>query len=87
MGSACPEPPKQPTNGRSGVYRLSSGETDAWVLFDHSIWVERIQQFALGAPDSTIVELMERYFLPFGFQFTALSALPAFAAFPDGLMI
>jgi glyoxylase-like metal-dependent hydrolase (beta-lactamase superfamily II) len=64
MGSAYPESPKQPPNGKSGVYRLSSGETDAWVLFDHSIWVESIQQFAVGVPDSTIAELMERHFLP-----------------------
>lgn len=64
MGSAFPEPPKQPTNGRSGVYRLSSGETDAWVLFDHSIWVGPIQQFVIGVPDLTIAELMERHFLP-----------------------
>jgi glyoxylase-like metal-dependent hydrolase (beta-lactamase superfamily II) len=64
MGSAYLEPPKQPPNGRSGVYRLSSGETEAWVLFDHSIWVEPIQQFALGIPDLTIAELMERHFLP-----------------------
>jgi glyoxylase-like metal-dependent hydrolase (beta-lactamase superfamily II) len=64
MGSAYREPPRQPTNGRGGAYRLSSGETDAWVLFDHSIWVEPIQQFALGVPDSTIAELMERHFLP-----------------------
>jgi hypothetical protein len=64
MGSAVPEPPKQPINGRSNVYRLSSGETDAWVLFDHSIWVEPIQQFAIGVPDLTIAELMERHFLP-----------------------
>lgn len=64
MGSAFPEPPKQPTNGRSGVYRLSSGETDAWVLFDHSIWVEPIHQFVIGVPDLTIAELMERHFLP-----------------------
>lgn len=64
MGSAFPEPPKQPTNGRSGVYRLSSGETDAWVLFDHSIWVGPIQQFVIGVPDLTIAQLMERHFLP-----------------------
>jgi glyoxylase-like metal-dependent hydrolase (beta-lactamase superfamily II) len=64
MGSACPEPPKQPTNGRSGVYHLSSGETDAWVLFDHSIGGVPIRQFAVGVPDLTITELMERHFLP-----------------------
>lgn len=64
MGSAYPELPRQPQDGRSGVYRLGAGETDAWVLFDHSIWVEPIQQFALGVPDSTIAELMERHFLP-----------------------
>src|SRR5579864_1856784 len=64
MGSTFPEPQKQTTNGRSGVYRLSSGETDAWVLFDHSIWGEPIQQFALGVSDLTIAELMERHFLP-----------------------
>jgi glyoxylase-like metal-dependent hydrolase (beta-lactamase superfamily II) len=64
MGSPYPELPRQPQDGRSGVYRLSADETDAWVLFDHSIWVEPIQQFALGVPDSTIAELMERHFLP-----------------------
>ena len=64
MGSAFPEPPKQPINGRSGVYRLNSAETDAWALFDHSIWVEPIHQFAIGVPDLTIAELMERHFLP-----------------------
>ncbi|HEX6564743.1 MAG TPA: MBL fold metallo-hydrolase [Chthoniobacterales bacterium] len=64
MRSTFPELPKQPTNGRSGVYRLGSGESDAWVLFDHSIWVDPIQQFAIGAADSTIAELMERHFLP-----------------------
>jgi glyoxylase-like metal-dependent hydrolase (beta-lactamase superfamily II) len=64
MGSTFPEPPKQPINGRSGVYRLSSGETDAWVLFDQSFWGEPIQQFAVGVPDLTIAELMERHFLP-----------------------
>jgi glyoxylase-like metal-dependent hydrolase (beta-lactamase superfamily II) len=40
------------------------GKRTQWVLFDHSIWVELIQQFALGAPDSTIAELMEHHFLP-----------------------
>jgi glyoxylase-like metal-dependent hydrolase (beta-lactamase superfamily II) len=64
MKSVYPEPPKQPPNDRSGVYRLSSGETDAWVLFDQIFWAEPIQQFALGVPDSTIAELMERHFLP-----------------------
>jgi glyoxylase-like metal-dependent hydrolase (beta-lactamase superfamily II) len=64
MSSTYPEPSKQPTNGRSGVYRLSSGENEGWVLFDHSIWVEPIQQFAVGVPDSTITELLEHYLLP-----------------------
>jgi glyoxylase-like metal-dependent hydrolase (beta-lactamase superfamily II) len=64
MSLTFPEPSKQPTNGRNGVYRLSSGEPDAWVLFDHSIWVEPIQQFAVGVPDSAIAELMEHHFLP-----------------------
>ncbi|MBV8101897.1 MAG: MBL fold metallo-hydrolase [Verrucomicrobia bacterium] len=64
MSSAYPEPSKQPINGRNGVYRLSLGETDAWVLFDHSIWVEPVQQFAVGVPDSTIAELLEHHFLP-----------------------
>ena len=64
MSSTYPEPSKQPTDGRSGIYRLSFGETDAWVLFDHAIWGEPIQQFAIGVPDSTIAELMEHHFLP-----------------------
>jgi glyoxylase-like metal-dependent hydrolase (beta-lactamase superfamily II) len=64
MGSTFPEPPKQPTTGRSGVYRLGSGETDAWVLFDHSISGVPIQQFAIGGSDLKIAELMERHFLP-----------------------
>jgi glyoxylase-like metal-dependent hydrolase (beta-lactamase superfamily II) len=58
------EPPKQPTNGRNGVYHFNCGEEKAWALFDHSIWVEPIQQFAVGVSDSTIAELMERHFLP-----------------------
>ena len=64
MGLAYPEPPRQPPNGRGGVYRLGSGEMEAWVLFDQSFWGEPIQQFAVGVPDSTIAELMERHFLP-----------------------
>jgi glyoxylase-like metal-dependent hydrolase (beta-lactamase superfamily II) len=64
MGSTFSEPPKQPTTGRSGIYRLSSGETDAWVLFDHSIPGVPIQQFAIGGTDLKIAELMERHFLP-----------------------
>jgi glyoxylase-like metal-dependent hydrolase (beta-lactamase superfamily II) len=64
MGSAYAEPSRQPTNGRSGTYCLNPGEGDGWVLFDHSIWGEPIQQFAIGVPDSTIAELMERHFLP-----------------------
>ena len=64
MGSTFFEPPKQPTTGRSGIYRLSSGETDAWVLFDHSIPGVPIQQFAIGGTDLKIAELMERHFLP-----------------------
>jgi len=64
MSSAYPEPSKQPINGRNGVYRLSSGDTDAWVLFDHSIWVEPIHQFVVGVPDSTIAELLEQHFSP-----------------------
>ena len=64
MGSTYSEPSRQPTNGRSGVYCLNSGEVNGWVLFDHSIWVEPIQQFVVGVLDSTIAELMERHFLP-----------------------
>src|ERR1700739_87759 len=64
MGSPYPELPRQPQDGRSGVYRLSADETDGWGLLDHSIWVEPIKQFALGVPDLTIAELMERHFLP-----------------------
>ena len=64
MSSTYPEPSKQPTNGRNGLYRLSSGDTDAWVLFDHSIWVEPIHQFVVGVPDSTIAELLEHHLLP-----------------------
>jgi glyoxylase-like metal-dependent hydrolase (beta-lactamase superfamily II) len=63
MSSAYPELAKQPINWRNGIYRLSS-ETDAWVVFDHSIWVEPIQQFAVGVPDSTIAELMAHHFMP-----------------------
>jgi glyoxylase-like metal-dependent hydrolase (beta-lactamase superfamily II) len=40
------------------------GRPTPGVLFDHSIWVEPIQQFANGVPDLTIAELMERHFLP-----------------------
>jgi hypothetical protein len=63
MRSTYLEPPKQPTDGRSGVYHFNCGEEDAWALFDHSIWGEPIQQFAVGVADSTIAELMERHFL------------------------
>ena len=64
MGSTHQEPAKQPTIGRSGIYRLHCGEEKAWGLFDHSIWGEPIQQFAIGVSDSAIAELMGRHFLP-----------------------
>jgi glyoxylase-like metal-dependent hydrolase (beta-lactamase superfamily II) len=64
MTSTYLEPPKQATNGRSGVYHFNCGEEEAWGLFDHSIWGEPIQQFAVGVADSTIAELMDRHFLP-----------------------
>jgi glyoxylase-like metal-dependent hydrolase (beta-lactamase superfamily II) len=64
MKSTYLEPPKQSKNGRSGVYHFNCGEEKAWAILDHSIWGEPIQQFAVGVPDSTIAELMERHFLP-----------------------
>jgi glyoxylase-like metal-dependent hydrolase (beta-lactamase superfamily II) len=63
MGTTYQEPATQPTNSRSGSYRLSCGEESAWVLFDHSIWGEPIQQYAVGVSDSAIAEVTERHFL------------------------
>jgi glyoxylase-like metal-dependent hydrolase (beta-lactamase superfamily II) len=58
------EPTKQPTASRNGIYRLDCGEEKAWLLLDHSLWGEPIQQFAVGVSDTVIAELMGRHFLP-----------------------
>jgi len=64
MGSTYEEPAKQPTNSRSGLYRVDCGEEKIWIIFDHSIWGEPIQQYAVGVSDAAIAELMGVHFLP-----------------------